>query len=358
MPKIIVFCINFVLILAVSKTFGDALDTDFDNYQKYRQFLLERHSAYCQLKINQGIQQLKVHHQYSHIRQSQKSNWSPNNSGIGEKIKEIPAEHLITELIELNYLPEYFYYSYELDPMIWLADIMESKKYGSLVYANYHFKRTVPRKYLKKATKDPHPVIRMQNLRYLTSLPGRRIPTRVIMIALLHERDSQLVPVYVDFLRSRNYFQTPPPKVPDNFKKRLVSLWNSAINSTGRVSAMYLLTAFSDFKAKYPGQVFLETLDRTFPQTYLIELVKRHPDLLKIKPQRLETSDRLAAYIEIAAHFKDQAIVKQRLQHAIDNRKRPPFAMIPESLSRALASWTGKQGLSLDQYIKEFESQP
>ena len=149
MPKIIALCLSLISIFNIAHLFADALDTDFDQYQKYRQFLLERHSAYCQMKINQGIDQLKVHHRYSHIRRSQKSNWSPSNSGIVEKIQEIPASHLIKELIELNYLPEYFYYTYELDPMVWLGDKIESKNYGSLIYRNYHFKRTVPRKYLK-----------------------------------------------------------------------------------------------------------------------------------------------------------------------------------------------------------------
>lgn len=349
------FLISMIFLICHLYTWGDALETDFDSYQKYRQFLLERHSAYCQLKLNQAVDQLKVQYRYGSLRKNQQSDWNPNNSGVNDRIQGMPVENLITELIALNYLPEYFYYIFDLDPMIWQIDKLESKNFGSIDYNNYHFRRTVPRKLLKKALTDPHPIIRLQNLRYLTSLSGRRISTRVIMLALLQERDPQLIPVYVNFMKSRNFFQTPPVEAPNDFRKRLKSLWDSAQTATGRTSALYLLTSFSEFKAKFPGQTFLESLDRSFPQKYLIELVHRHPVLLQIKPVRLETSDRLAGYLEIAAHFKDQPVVKQRLQHALKNHKRAPFAQIQKSILKAMATWTGKAGLSMTEYAKELE---
>ena len=104
---------KLILFLAVSfQCFADMLDTDFDTYDKYRQFLLERHSAYCQLEINQAINELKVQHRYNFIKQGQRSQWNPNDSGVDSQISDMPTLHLITELISLSYLPEYFYYSF------------------------------------------------------------------------------------------------------------------------------------------------------------------------------------------------------------------------------------------------------
>ena len=60
------------------------------------------------------------------------------------------------------------------------------------------------------------------------------------MLALLKERDPQLIPVYVEFLKSRNYFQSPPPQSPQDFKNRLKNLWNNARTAT--VDALVLFT--------------------------------------------------------------------------------------------------------------------
>ena len=350
---------RLIILLTLSfQCFADMLDTDFDSYEKYRQFLLERHSAYCQLEINQAIKQLRVQHRYNHIKKGQRSQWNPNDSGVDSQISNMPTLHLITELMALNYLPEYFYYSYDLDPMVWQTNFLESQKYGTLNYNAYHFRRTVPRRYLRSAVKDPHPVIRYQNLRYLTSLPGRRIAMRVIMLGLLKERDPQLIPVYVEFLKSRNYFQSPPPQAPADFKKRLKNLWEAAQTATGRTSALYLLTAFSDFKLQFVGPVFLETVDRDFPEKYLIELIKRHPQLLKITPARLESTDRLATYLELAAHFKSSPVAAKRLEHALKNYKRQPYNSIHSSLLRAMATWTGKKKVSLKKYLEDWKSSP
>ena len=350
--KIIIFTLAFFQCAA------DTLDTDFDTFNKYRQFLLERHSAYCQLELNEAVKELKVQHRYNYIKKGQRSQWNPNDSGVDSQISDMPTLHLITELLALNYLPEYFYYSFNLDPMVWQTNMLESKQYGTLNYASYHFRRTVPRRFLRSAVKDPHPVVRYQNLRYLSSLPGRRIPMRVVMLGLLNERDPQMIPVYVDFLKNRNYFQSPPPAAPANFIKRLKTLWNSAKTPIGRTSSLYLLTAFSDFKLKFPGSVFLETIDRDFPKKYLIELVKRHPKLLKISPARLESMDRLAVYLEIAAHFKESSVASTRIEHALKNHKRQPYISIQNALLRAMATWTGKKGLSLQNYLDNWKAQP
>ncbi len=346
------------MVVTLFECSADALDSDFDSLSKYRQFLLERHSAYCQTELNEAVKELKVQHRYNYIKQGQRSQWNPNDSGVDNQISDMPTIHLITELLALNYLPEYFYYSFDLDPMVWQTNGLESKKYGQLKYASYHFRRTVPRRFLSAAVKDSHPVVRYQNLRYLTSLPGRRIPTRVIMLGLLNERDPQLIPVYVDFLKSRNYFQSPPPPAPKYFKRRLRALWESAKTETGRTSALYLLTTFTNFKLKFPGPVFLETLDRDFPKNYLIELVKRHPKLLEISPARLETVDRLAMYIEIAAHFRENSVASSRIQYALKNHNRQPYALIQNSLKNAMATWTGKEGLSLQKYLDNWNAKP
>ena len=50
--KIIIFT------LALFQCAADTLDTDFDTFNKYRQFLLERHSAYCQLELNEAVKEL------------------------------------------------------------------------------------------------------------------------------------------------------------------------------------------------------------------------------------------------------------------------------------------------------------
>ena len=351
--------IKLIVFLAVSfRCFADLLDTDFDTYDKYRQFLLERHSAYCQLEINQAIDELKVQHRYNHIKQGQISQWNPNDSGVVNQISDMPTLHLITELISLNYLPEYFYYSFNLDPMVWQTTALESEKYGALNYSAYHFRRTVPRRYLRSAVKDPHPVIRYQNLRYLSSLPGRRIPMRVVMLGLLEERDPKLIPVYVEFLKSRNYFQSPPPQAPQDFKNRLKQLWSNAKTATGRTSALYLLTVFSSFKLKFAGPVFLETIDRDFPQKYVLELVKRHPKLLEISPARLESRDRLATYLEIAAHFKSSPVASKRLHYALKNFKRQPYASIQNSLMKAVATWTSEKKPTLQKYLDEWKVTP
>lgn len=351
--------IKLILLLSVSfRCFADMLDTDFDTYDKYRQFLLERHSAYCQLEINQAINELKVQHRYNFIKQGQRSQWNPNDSGVDSQISDMPTLHLITELISLSYLPEYFYYSFDLDPMVWQTNALESQNYGALDYSVYHFRRTVPRRYLRSALKDPHPVIRYQNLRYLSSLPGRRIPLRAIMLALLKERDPQLIPVYVEFLKSRNYFQSPPPQSPQDFKNRLKKLWNNARTATGRTSALYLLTVFSDFKLEFAGQAFLETIDRDFPQKYVLELVKRHPKLLELSPARLESRDRLATYLEIAAHFKSNPVAEKRLHYALKNFKRQPYASIQNSLFKAVATWTGEKKPTLQKYLDEWKHSP
>ena len=64
---------RLIILLTLSfQCFADVLDTDFDSYEKYRQFLLKGIVPIVNLKSIK-LSNSRVQHRYNHIKQGQRS---------------------------------------------------------------------------------------------------------------------------------------------------------------------------------------------------------------------------------------------------------------------------------------------